>query len=186
MRFGDYTDPVTTAAEQLVNSFSYSQGVDLLDTGELTRIAHATGWVGDPATPADVAAARALRRRLRAIFEAPHEQGAVAAANALVDRSALSPWLVRHDDQPWHLHLHRATATLPDWLAGVCSFALLAVIERDGAGRLHRCAGPECHAVFVDVSRNRSRRYCSPALCGNRAKVAAHRARRGRRQRGSS
>ena len=39
------------------------------------------------------------------------------------------------------------------------------------------CAGDGCQGVVVDLSRNRSRRFCSTA-CGNRAAVAAYRARR--------
>ena len=43
--------------------------------------------------------------------------------------------------------------------------------------RLRRCAGDGCDQVLVDLSRNRSRRFCD-AGCGNRANVAAYRARR--------
>jgi predicted RNA-binding Zn ribbon-like protein len=178
MHFGDYSDAVTTLAEDLVNSYSYSQDQDSLDRTALNRMAIARGWHGPAATFADVAAARALRPRLRAIFEASDEATASASANELVNEAGLVPQLVRHDGLPWHVHLDRSEATLPDWLAAVASFALIAVIERGDANRLHRCAGPSCHAVFVDVSRNRSRQYCSPAVCGNRVHAAAHRARR--------
>jgi len=40
------------------------------------------------------------------------------------------------------------------------------------------CASPTCQEVFVDLSRNRSRRYCDSRTCGNRLHVAAYRARR--------
>ncbi|MBW3576903.1 MAG: CGNR zinc finger domain-containing protein [Actinobacteria bacterium] len=53
------------------------------------------------------------------------------------------------------------------------------------AGEFHRldvCAGEKCDDVYIDTSRSRSRRFCSPATCGNRASVAAYRARqRGQR-----
>jgi predicted RNA-binding Zn ribbon-like protein len=39
------------------------------------------------------------------------------------------------------------------------------------------CGGHRCTLLFVDHSRSRHRRYCSAAVCGNRAKVAAFRAR---------
>jgi predicted RNA-binding Zn ribbon-like protein len=37
------------------------------------------------------------------------------------------------------------------------------------------CEGPACTLLFVDHTRGRKRRWCSMALCGNRAKQAAHR-----------
>jgi hypothetical protein len=39
------------------------------------------------------------------------------------------------------------------------------------------CEGPECTLLFVDRTRGRERRWCSMAVCGNRAKQAAHRKR---------
>jgi hypothetical protein len=39
------------------------------------------------------------------------------------------------------------------------------------------CEGPRCTLVFADHTRGHARRWCSMAICGNRAKVAAHRAR---------
>jgi predicted RNA-binding Zn ribbon-like protein len=60
----------------------------------------------------------------------------------------------------------------------------LAALARDGiaviarrASDLRRCEG--CDAYFIDDSRGRRRRWCSMERCGNRAKVAGHRARRG-------
>ncbi len=177
MHFGDYADPVVTLAEDLVNSYSHSQDRDLLDRAELTRIAGARGWDGPMATEADVRRARSLRPQLREVFEAADEQVAVDTANHLVEQSGLVLQLLRHEGGPWHFHAARTATSLPDWLAGLSGFSLLSVIERGDGDRLHRCVGTDCHAVFVDVSRNKSRRYCSPAVCGNRANVAAHRAR---------
>jgi len=37
------------------------------------------------------------------------------------------------------------------------------------------CEGPACTLLFADHTRGRTRRWCSMALCGNRAKQAAHR-----------
>lgn len=42
---------------------------------------------------------------------------------------------------------------------------------------VRRCEGPSCTLWFLDVSKAHARRWCSMALCGNRAKAAAHRAR---------
>lgn len=45
------------------------------------------------------------------------------------------------------------------------------------------CEGPDCTLLFVDRTRSRARRWCSMAVCGNRAKQAAHRKRTQRRKR---
>ncbi len=44
--------------------------------------------------------------------------------------------------------------------------------------RVKNCEGPTCTLWFHDVSQNHTRRWCSMAVCGNRAKAAAHRARK--------
>ena len=41
-----------------------------------------------------------------------------------------------------------------------------------------RCANPACRAFFYDTSKNHTRRWCDPARCGNRMRVAAHYRRR--------
>jgi predicted RNA-binding Zn ribbon-like protein len=42
---------------------------------------------------------------------------------------------------------------------------------------LRECAAPDCMGIYVDASPGHTRRWCSAARCGNRARVAAHRAR---------
>ena len=56
--------------------------------------------------------------------------------------------------------------------------AFVDLVRADDLGRLRRCAAEDCDAVLVDLSRNRSRRFCDTGNCGNRAHVAAYRARR--------
>lgn len=55
--------------------------------------------------------------------------------------------------------------------------AMIDVIRADETSRLAICADPDCGGVVLDLSRNRSRRFCS-TTCTNRAAVAAYRARR--------
>ena len=61
-------------------------------------------------------------------------------------------------DGPWHLRLAIAQSAV-DLLTG-----------RDAA-LIRACANPRCSVIFVDRSKNRSRRWCSMALCGNLMKV---------------
>jgi predicted RNA-binding Zn ribbon-like protein len=44
------------------------------------------------------------------------------------------------------------------------------LVVNDDLSRLHRCANPECVLFFLDVTRSRTRRWCSMTTCGNRAK----------------
>lgn len=60
--------------------------------------------------------------------------------------------------------------------------AMLAAVARDAAEllvsgdleRVKQCGGEDCAWLFVDESRNRSRRWCDMADCGNRAKQRRH------------
>jgi len=51
------------------------------------------------------------------------------------------------------------------------------LVCRKGFALVRRCEGPTCTLWFHDVSKSHARRWCSMAVCGNRAKAAAHRAR---------
>lgn len=67
--------------------------------------------------------------------------------------------------------------------------ALLAALARDAVdlltdpvarARLRQCEGDHCHRVYLDTSRGGRRRWCSSEVCGNRERVARHRARTAR------
>jgi len=53
------------------------------------------------------------------------------------------------------------------------AWAVLGALALDPA-RVRRCAGARCVLLFHDTSRNGARRWCDMAVCGNRAKAAAH------------
>ena len=53
--------------------------------------------------------------------------------------------------------------------------ALLHAMARPGWPRIKACRGDDCRWVFIDGSRNTSRRWCDMANCGNRAKMATSR-----------
>lgn len=48
------------------------------------------------------------------------------------------------------------------------------LLASDRAGRIRECASANCTWLFVDESRNRSRRWCDMAACGNRMKARRH------------
>ena len=55
--------------------------------------------------------------------------------------------------------------------------ALVELVRTSQSERLQVCSGEHCEDVYVDLSRNRSRKFCD-GTCGTRANVAAYRARK--------
>jgi len=84
---------------------------------------------------------------------------------------------VRHGDVDWHLHATADDEPLADRIAVETAMAMIDLIRADEMSRLGICADEDCDGVVLDLSRNRSKRFCSTA-CGNRNAVAAYRARR--------
>jgi predicted RNA-binding Zn ribbon-like protein len=65
----------------------------------------------------------------------------------------------------------------PDALLLPIAQALATLVCADDFSRVKTCEGHACTLVFIDRTRGNARRWCSMAVCGNRAKQAAHRAR---------
>ena len=128
-------------------------------------------------SPEDVLGVRRVRDRLRAVFAAPDDATAVRVVNDLVADARTTPRLTDHDDWPLHIHYYAPDARLPERLAAECGMALAFVLTAGERQRLAVCAAPDCSRVLVDLSRNRSKRYCDSRTCGNRLHVAAYRAR---------
>ncbi|MFP2927670.1 CGNR zinc finger domain-containing protein [Pyxidicoccus sp. 3LG] len=68
--------------------------------------------------------------------------------------------------------VHRAEGLLRP----VAEAAAHLMAERDPR-QLRRCGHPDCILLFLDTTKNRTRRWCSMATCGNRMKAQAHRER---------
>lgn len=126
---------------------------------------------------ADLAAVRAVRDQFARVFAAPDARTAAELINALVAEAGTTPQLTDHDGYDWHVHYFAPGASLAEHLAADGGMALSFLIVAGERERLRRCAAPDCRLAFIDLSRNRSRRYCSSRTCGNRLHVAAYRAR---------
>ena len=55
--------------------------------------------------------------------------------------------------------------------------AMAELVCAEDFAQVKACGGPRCTLYFLDRTRGQARRWCSMALCGNRAKQAAHRKR---------
>jgi predicted RNA-binding Zn ribbon-like protein len=108
-----------------------------------------------------------------------YDREAVAArVNALLAEAPVSPRLTNHDDYGWHVHYFAPGVTLAEHVAVDGGMALAHVVSLGETERLRVCEAPDCDAVLIDLSRNRSKRYCDVRACGNRLNVAAYRERK--------
>ncbi|MGI9004538.1 MAG: CGNR zinc finger domain-containing protein [Pseudonocardia sp.] len=119
---------------------------------------------------------RTWRRRLWAVFAAPTTAEKIDTVNGLLAEATARPFISTHDGQPPHLHFADEHTDVVTRVKATTAAGLAMVLAEAGPQRLGRCAAPGCHTVFVDVSRNGRRTYCSPT-CATRVNVAAHRAR---------
>ena len=150
-----------------------------LDDVEMLRLILRAFELHDEAERAregDLAPLRAMRDRIRTAFGATDETAAVEELNALAREAGAIPQLTPRKGG-WAFRYGIGPRPLVDELAGRASVALLSVIEEGGWKRFGLCAASPCCCVFVDRSRNRSRRYCCH-YCADRATQAASRRRR--------
>jgi predicted RNA-binding Zn ribbon-like protein len=180
MIFSHDTELTLRAAAMLINT-DRDDGEQLGDQAALDRYLDYFGWTGrHDHDDTELAAVQALRARLALIWEsADDEERAVARVNALLADTHASPWLTRHPEQPeWHLHLASQDDPLAQRMGAELAMALADLIRVGELRRLKVCAAPDCMAVLMDLSRNRSRMFCDTGNCGNRLHVAAYRERR--------
>ena len=186
MIFSHDTEVALLSAVNLINTAPTSLtednkvvGTDLLQTvADLDLFVKREQFSGSREhTTAEVAAVREVRQELRSIFTAD-ETTAASMINDLLARAHAMPQLVRHDQWDWHLHATAPAAPLAQRMGVEAAMALVDVIRGKELERLKVCAAPDCCAVVIDLSKNRSRRYCDTGNCGNRAHVAAYRRRK--------
>jgi predicted RNA-binding Zn ribbon-like protein len=124
---------------------------------------------------AELAELRALRPVLRDLLTADRDRAA-GMVNAMLSEADAVPQLVRHGDEDWHLHAVPADAPLARRVVVETAMAMIDLIRIDELSRLSVCADDTCAGIVLDLTRNRSRRFCS-TTCANRNAVAAYRAR---------
>lgn len=124
---------------------------------------------------AELEAVRGIRGSLRELLTADRATSVELVNGILADARAV-PRLVRHDRLDWHIHAIDDEAPLAQRVMVETAMAMIDVIRAGEHNRLDICAADDCEGLVLDLSRNRSRRYCSTG-CGNREAVAAYRAR---------
>jgi predicted RNA-binding Zn ribbon-like protein len=157
-----------------------------LDTGEeaLQSPAQLSAWLSERGLlarglrlgPEDLARALELREALRGTMLANNGGPEASAETALLERVARRGELsVRFRDGASVLE------PCAEGLDGALAAVLVPVAQAMSDGtwaRVKACRAGDCHWAFYDFSRNRSGTWCDMAVCGNREKVRAYRARK--------
>jgi predicted RNA-binding Zn ribbon-like protein len=136
-------------------------------------------WFTTP-RPAELTAKDAVRAAetadlVRAVAVATTQDDVLAQLNELLSRARPQPYATDHDGE-LHLHYARPDAPVLEQLTTTVAMGLSQVVVQHGWQRLGVCSAEGCDDVYVDTSRNASRRYCSNT-CASRSTVAAYRAR---------
>lgn len=135
-----------------------------------------TGGVSDEVTGREAAAIAKTAQLIRAVAEADAQDAVLERLNVLLGIARPRPYATDHDGE-LHLHYAREDAPLVEQVTTTVAMGLSQVVVQHGWQRLGVCSAEGCDNVYVDTSRNASRRYCSNT-CASRSTVAAYRARR--------
>jgi CGNR zinc finger len=161
-------------AVAIVNAV-YGTETDIDDGELLEQSLREYGVMNRSLSVRETAGLRGWAGHLHNVFAADDADDAAHLLNQLLDVVVTHPYLTGHGGR---LHLHYAPAEADPLHRVQASTAMgLAIVLCDyGMARLGVCRATDCECVYVDVSRNAQRRFCSES-CANRTNVAAFRAR---------
>jgi predicted RNA-binding Zn ribbon-like protein len=154
---GDREDPSWVPAFLHSHRDWFTEGTTLdLSDDEVARVGQTSGLI-------------------RAVALASTEAEVRDRLNDLLALASPKPYATDHDGE-LHLHYARPDAGALEQLTTTVAMGLSQVVVQHGWQRLGVCSAEGCGNVYVDTSRNASRRYCSNT-CASRSTVAAYRAR---------
>ena len=184
MQLDGYADAGVLTAVELVNGLAAApaRGTPMLTSDVLATLARILAV--DPPSIAQLREGDApgfvgLAHRLHEVFDDLRAGDVDAAASRLNDLLAehpAHPHLAKEAGH-WRLHHHPVDAALVPMWTSICAEGMARIIGAGQGDRLGTCEVPGCDRVFLDVSKNASRRFCS-TTCQNRVKAAAFRHRR--------
>jgi len=191
----DFLNSIATPADTTIDWIDGGEGLlDWLEQAELVP-AQALKTIRAQALPGELDKiadqARNLREWFRGFVRA--HKGHPVAAESLRDLEPLNRLLERDEafsrivtaretDPPFALEATRRWRS-PEALLLPIAETLARFVCTEDFSFVKACEGPACTLLFADHTRGRARRWCSMAICGNRAKQAAHRERvKGQRQ----
>jgi predicted RNA-binding Zn ribbon-like protein len=183
----DFLNSIATPIDTAIDWIDDGEG--LLDWLEQARLmpAEALAGIRAQALPGELDAvadqARSLREWFRGFVRehkgsplAPQDLGALEPLNRLLERDEGFSRIVPHQKGglPLELRFMRRWRS-PEALLLPIGEALARLVCTEDFSHVKACEGPACTLLFADHTRGHARRWCSMAICGNRAKQAAHR-----------
>jgi predicted RNA-binding Zn ribbon-like protein len=151
-------------AVRLVNSGVCDADADPLHSCEAFRgFVAGRPFLAVPVTRQDLDRLKLLRNELATVFTSAvdgDDRAAAAALNALLAVHPVHPVLVEHDGEPWHIHLSES-GSVTDRYAAASVIGLSLLLSALGRERLGVCTIASCDRVYIDGSKNKSRRYCA-------------------------
>ena len=176
MPFAHDTEVSLNATAALINTARGGRE-ELPGVAALDRFVAHWRWTGSRThDQQELDSVRRLRPLLARLWEMTEDEAAYLVNTLLRDAGAL-PQLLKHDGWDYHIHATTPEAPLADRMAVDAAMAFADVIRAGELTRLRICTASDCDDVVVDLSKNRSRRFCS-LTCANRVNVAAYRSRR--------
>jgi predicted RNA-binding Zn ribbon-like protein len=166
--------------QRFVNTVDFEHGREMLsDPARLASVLTGLGLLEPdaPVTAADLGRARAVREALRSLALANNGGGPPDPAELeLLEQAAAGGRLVVTFDGSGSAELGAAAPGVDGALAELVGIVYTAMADGTWA-RLKACQRDVCRWLFYDRSRNQSARWCQMAVCGNRTKTRAYRAR---------
>ena len=168
-------DPRPLAGEplalDLLNTRWMASGfpADLLATKEGTRAWLAAAGIATVPTPGTRHALVTARQAIRDVLAVPGGPAALERLNQVLGHGRLRLSIGPPADPGQTLEVDD-----PAWRPAVMAAANLLELLKQAPDRIRRCQHPACVLWFYDTTRNGTRRWCSMATCGNRAKAHRH------------
>ena len=168
-------DPRPLAGEPLALDLLNTQWMasggpaDLLATMEGTRAWLAAAGIAAVPAPETRQALVTTRQAIRDVLTAPGDPTAIERLNQVLGHGRLRLSLVSPATPEQTLDVDA-----PAWRPAVTAAVNLLELLKQAPDRIRHCQHPACVLWFYDTTRNGTRRWCSMALCGNRAKAHRH------------
>ncbi len=178
MDFSHYTDePVDLSVALMNTARTSSDSLSSLASLREFLEGYRHMWEGVARQPksSELECIRTLRTALREVIESPDEATASQRLNLILSEHDAQPRLSVHNGEA-HFHFEPIDSDMCSWLGATTAMGLASVMVEHGMDRFGSCAANDCDDVYVDASRNRSRRHCS-STCSTREAVSAYRKR---------
>jgi predicted RNA-binding Zn ribbon-like protein len=186
----DFLNSVATPVDEKVDWLSDGEGLmSWLEQAGLVP-GSALAAIRSQATPAELDAVASKARVLREWFRefVQKRKGRPLVARDLRELEPLNQWLeqdvqygeivadVADGVTTFEFRANRRWTSPESLLIAIAEVLAKFVCDEDFT-HVKACEGPRCTLLFADHTRGHARRWCSMAICGNRAKVAAYRKR---------